>query len=750
MTTRIWAFAASALLPIVALAGDWAEWRGPERNGVSREKNLVDKFTVKGDKGDNVLWIKKIAGGRSTPIVMKGKVYLNTGTEHRITVPDELVQLQDKVTCYDAATGEIAWEDRFPIFLSDIPNIRIGWASMAGDVETGNVYVHSASGLLRCYDGASGKAKWERSLVEEFGEITGYGGRIHTPIIDENRVIVSFSGVNWGDFKGPPPSHLFLAFDKKDGKLLWMVSTTGPVNETTYSCPVVAVIDGVRQLVFGGADGSVHGINARTGEKIWTFKLSKIGLNSSVVVDGDLVYVSHGQDDVANGGMGRIQCFRAKGKGDITAAAGVWKHDLIKAGYASPCVYDGIAYFIDDGGKLFAFDAKDGRQYWKYNLGRVGKGSPVAADGKLYLMEVNGNIQIVPAGKSKPRALSSVRLWGLTSESEDEIFASPAIADGRVFFTTRDRLICVGDKNKQVTSDPVPPLPAEKPAGTKPTLARMYPFEVTASANSVVDYQVEMFDENGVAVPGDSPITEVKLIGLPGECAFDGNAKSLKIGAVKAPVAGEVTGMASGVPVKARVRVFPALPWKFDFEGAKGPPATWIQSTGRLVPEQMEGATVMKKPVSRGKPGGFFFFGRADMTGYTIQCNVKALQSKTNAAEAAQMSDVGLINQRYSLILRGNTQRLHVESWLAHKERLGNGVPFEWKPDAWYTMKLRVDVKNGQGEIKGKVWPKGQNEPEAWTIAVTDPKPSVSGCPGVFYFSLADAYYDDVEVTENK
>src|SRR5687768_6639699 len=299
MSLRHWAYAAAVMLPLPLFAGDWAEWRGPERNGVSREKNLADKFTVKGDTGENVAWIQRLSGGRSTPIVLKGKVYVNTGTNHRITVPSELIQLQDKVTCFDAATGKIDWEDTFPIFLTDIPNIRIGWASMCGDTETGNVYAHTSSSILRCYTG-DGKTVWERSLGEEFGEITGYGGRIHTPIIDENRLIVSFSGVNWGDFKGPPPSHLFLAFDKKDGKLLWMASTTGPVGETTYSCPVVAVIDGVRQLVFGGADGSVHGIAARTGEKLWNYKFSKIGLNSSVAVDGDLVYACHGQDDIAN------------------------------------------------------------------------------------------------------------------------------------------------------------------------------------------------------------------------------------------------------------------------------------------------------------------------------------------------------------------------------------------------------------------------------------------------------------------
>ena len=75
---------------------------------------------------------------------------------------------------------------------------------MAGDPETGNVFVHSVSGLFRCYS-PKGKVLWETSLAEDFGKISGYGGRTQTPIVDENRVIVSFLQLNWGKTAVPPP-----------------------------------------------------------------------------------------------------------------------------------------------------------------------------------------------------------------------------------------------------------------------------------------------------------------------------------------------------------------------------------------------------------------------------------------------------------------------------------------------------------------------------------------------------------------
>ena len=114
---------------------------------------------------------------------------------------------------------------------------------MTGDPETGNVYMHSVSGLFRCYD-TDGKVLWEKSLFEEYGKISGYGGRTQSPIIDEERVIVGFFGLNWGDTAKPPPRMTYYAFNKKTGELLWTTPVGGPPKDTNYSHPVITVIDG--------------------------------------------------------------------------------------------------------------------------------------------------------------------------------------------------------------------------------------------------------------------------------------------------------------------------------------------------------------------------------------------------------------------------------------------------------------------------------------------------------------------------
>jgi len=149
------------LCSLPAMANDWAHWRGPEQNGISREKNLVDDWSLDTNtSGKNVLWVSEI-GGRSTPIILNGRMYLNCRTHHNINDPNERIHAREQVVCWDAKTGEILWRDEFNVFQTDIPQSRIGWASMVGDPETGNVYVHSVSGLFRC-SSADGEALWER------------------------------------------------------------------------------------------------------------------------------------------------------------------------------------------------------------------------------------------------------------------------------------------------------------------------------------------------------------------------------------------------------------------------------------------------------------------------------------------------------------------------------------------------------------------------------------------------------------
>src|SRR6202171_5500926 len=132
--------------------GDWPDWRGPNRDGISREKNLPEKWSL---SGQNLAW-KAPYGGRSAPSVLGDRLYLqNTAGKGEWE--------QERLMCFDADTGKLLWEHRFNVYLSDVPPHRVGWASPVGDPATGNVYAFGVGGTLLGLS-REGKVLWERSL----------------------------------------------------------------------------------------------------------------------------------------------------------------------------------------------------------------------------------------------------------------------------------------------------------------------------------------------------------------------------------------------------------------------------------------------------------------------------------------------------------------------------------------------------------------------------------------------------------
>jgi hypothetical protein len=157
--------ALTLVLVVPVTAKDWAEWRGPARDGVSSEKNLPVRWSP---AGENLAW-KAPYGGRSAPIVMGDRVFIQNSV-------GKGEMLQERVMALNADTGKVVWEHRFNIYLSDVPPHRVGWASPVGDPATGNVYAFGVGGNLLGLT-RDGKLLWERSLGEDMGLLTTHGGR---------------------------------------------------------------------------------------------------------------------------------------------------------------------------------------------------------------------------------------------------------------------------------------------------------------------------------------------------------------------------------------------------------------------------------------------------------------------------------------------------------------------------------------------------------------------------------------------
>ena len=114
------------------------------------------------------------------------------------------------------------------------------------------------------------------------------------------------------------------------------------------------------------------------------------------------------------------------------------------------------------------------------------------------------------------------------------------------------------------------------------------------------------------------------------------------------------------------------------------------------------------------------------------------------------MADVGITAQRYSLVLYGTNQRLKLEPWEPETARTVT-VPFAWRPDTWYRLKLRVEnLPDDQVRVRGKAWAVGDAEPADWIIDRTDPVGNHQGSPGLFLDAQFGAYLDNFVLTENQ
>jgi outer membrane protein assembly factor BamB len=708
------------------VASDWAEWRGPARDGVSLEKNLPEKWSP---AGENLAW-KAPYGGRSAPIVMGDRVYLQNAAGQGET-------LQERIMAFNADTGKLLWEHRFNTYLSDVPPHRIGWASPVGDPTTGNIYVFGGGGSLMGLN-RDGKVLWERTLGEDFGLLTTHGGRTVSPIIDGDLVIVSGVTFQWGQHgRG---AHRFIAFDKKTGDTIYVSAPGGRPYDTTYAPPIIANVNGTRLLIQGGSDGAVYAIKPQTGEPVWKYEISKRGINTGVVVKGTTAILTHSEENLASSEMGMMVAVDATTKGDVKPENLKWTVYGWQGGFSSPVIDGDRLYQLDNGANVAAFDVNSGKQLWLQNLGTIQKASPVLADGKLYVGTENGKFFILKPGPTGAQILDEDQLG--TEAQPEAIIASVAVSNGRVFVVSDSALYCIGKKTSITVSENSSRAAGTNVSANAATFLQVAPTELLLKPGDKVNFRARLFDAQGNFIREESA-AEWSLDQLKGTVAngqFTAAGDTAQAGLVKATVNG-ITGSAS-------VRVFPPLPWSenFDAMAANSVPPTWNNMALKFAVRDQNGNKVLAKLtegsslLSRSRA----YIGPSNWSNYTVESDVFA------ATKRRQQGDAGVIAQRYVLTLYGNSQMLHIEPWQPETKRTVS-VPYAWKPDTWYRMKLQVEnLPDGKTRARGKVWPAGEAEPAAWVIERVDPIPNRQGSPGIFGNGLAEIYFDNIKVYANK
>jgi outer membrane protein assembly factor BamB len=718
---------------------DWPYWRGPEGNSISRETGLPDTINPLGkpgsDDGSNLLWKRDDLGGRSTPIVLRGKLYMilraNPGT------PTE----GERVVCIDAATGKDIWQSRHNVWSSEVPDTRVGWSSVVGDPETGRVYALGACGLFECYEGDSGKIVWSIPLHEQLGVLSTYGGRTNFPVVVDDLVILGAVVIGWGDMA--TPAHRFMGFDKATGQIRWFVSTRLRPEDTIYSAPFVTVVNGQKLLISGSGDGWLYALQPRTGKFVWEYRLSRRGLNVAPTYDDGVVYIGHDEENPTGTLRGALAAVKADGTGNVTETHELFKQEGIGIG-RSAVLKVGERIYVCDPSKMLVMDAKTGKAIGRpVPLGTINFASPVFADGKIYHVEQNRRWYILTPHE-KQGVVGHERRAKTNGQfpAGDECLASPVISHGRLYLLTTGALYCFEDQKKQHGTTERPPAAEESPVSTddKPAQVQVVPAELLLRPGEKQQFTVRLFNSRGQFLK-ESPATF--SIDGAGDISASGE---LSVPTGLPPTASIVTAKVGDLAGRARVRIIPPLPWKFDFEGLTDAPLPWVGIRYRHVARQLDGGTVLAKitTIPKGtKSRGSF--GPSDLSDYTTQADIKIA-----AAANGKLPTAGIIAQGYTLEMSGENRWLKLFSWGAHDKRTFKELKFEPEPNVWYTMKLRAANVDGKAQLQGKLWKRGESEPEAWTIEMLDPMPNTHGAPGMTGDSTnAEVYFDNVSVVSN-
>jgi len=723
----------SAQGPRKIAVGDWPEARGPNRDGVSKETGLIEKWAL---NGENFLW-RVPYGGRSTPIVMGNRVYLQNPSGRGPT-------LQERIMALDADTGKAVWEYKFNIYQSDVPPHRVGWASPAADPDTGNIYALSVGAEVVALS-KDGKLLWNRSIGEEFAAFTTHGGRTMSPIVDGDLVIISAPISSWGTQAAR--AHRFVALDKRTGDIIYVASPGGRPYDTAYAMPTIATLNGMRLLIAGIGDGGIYAMKPQTGERVWGFVAAKRAINTGAVVSGNTVIVSHGDENLDTSELGMIAAIDGSQTGDIKTTKWAMKGDQF--GFSSPVIDGTRVYQVENGSRLKAFDLETGRELWRQPLGTVQKAPLVLADGKLYVGTESGKFFIVRPHPDRAEVLSEVTL-PISKDSVQQqegapegVLAGAAVSRGRIFFVSSDAVYAIGSKTAKAVTGLAVDAPAEKGDGA-PAWLQVSPTELVLKPGQAVKLHARLFDANGRFLREEAAATWA-LQGLKGAVAADG---TLTIAGDPVEQAGTIKATAGALSGEARARVVHPLPWTETFESyADGAlPPGWINATaGKFSITTLDGQKVLQK----GPDNTIFkrlraFIGPPDWQNYTFEADVRATTRRR------QMSDVGITAQRYSLVLYGNAQQLKLEPWEPETQRTVT-VPYTWKADTWYHLKLRVEnLPDGKVHAFGKVWPTGDAEPAAWAIDKTDPIGNRQGAPGLFVDAEFGAYIDNIKIVANQ
>lgn len=388
-------------------AADWPQFLGPNRNGISPEKGLVDQFPA---SGPPELWRVTGGVGMSNVSVADGRI---------IT----LIQRQKRqyLAAFDAASGKEVWSsDLAPEYENQMGN----GPRATPTIKDGIAYASTGEGVLAAVDLKTGNVLWKKNILEMFEAKPADYGMACSPLVTDEHVIVSVGA----------DQATIAALDRKSGKLAWKA---GQGSSAGYSSPALLELSGSTQIVAFTGNQAI-GVHPKTGELIWSFPFeTDFGCNTAtpIAVDGQL-FLSSGE----NHGCVVLKVPSQPGRAVQEVWSSLGSKSVMRNEWQTSVLIDGYLYGFDNVGSagpvthLTCINAKTGERVWQ--KARFGKGNLIAADGKLWCSTMAGDLVLVRATPEKYEELGRATVIGETRQA-------PVISDGRLYLRDGSEIVCL-------------------------------------------------------------------------------------------------------------------------------------------------------------------------------------------------------------------------------------------------------------------------------------------------------------------
>ncbi len=416
--------AVSFVLAGAALAADWPQWRGPDRNDVSKETGLLKSWPKDGPK---LVWTCRDAGlGFATPSVVGDRLYTQGGDGTK-----------EFVLAIDVKTSKKVWGTEVGEFFK---NPYGDGPRGTPTVDGAFLYTLGGQGNLLCVKADTGDKVWSKNLQKDFDdEMMSGWGYSESPLVDGDRVVCTPGGS-----KGA-----VVALNKKTGALVWQ--STEFTDKAAYSSLVVSEACGVKQYVQLSGE-HVVGLDAKDGHLLWSFaRKGTVAVIPTPLVSGDFVFVTSGY----SAGCNLLKLSKA---GDKIQVDEVYHEDedfkRLSNHHGGVVLLDGYLYGFNDGRHKkgptgwTCQELKTGKIVWVEDETTLGKGSLTCADGHLYcLSEEEGTCVLSEASPKGWKESGRFTIEKSKTKHFGKVWAHPVVANGKLYLRDQDVIYCYDVKD---------------------------------------------------------------------------------------------------------------------------------------------------------------------------------------------------------------------------------------------------------------------------------------------------------------